>query len=52
MLLRQGCDEIQGYLYSRPLPSRDMAQWLRRCDEGDGPGPQAPTQADLPATVG
>ena len=51
MLLRQGCDEIQGYLYSRPLPSRDMAQWLRRCDEGDGPGPQAPTQADVPAAV-
>jgi len=25
LLLRQGCDEIQGYLYSRLLPSRDNA---------------------------
>jgi len=51
MLLRQGCDEIQGYLYSRPLPSRDMAQWLRRCDERGGPGAPAPTAADIPAAV-
>ncbi|WDS36863.1 EAL domain-containing protein [Pseudoxanthomonas sp.] len=30
MLLReQGCDEIQGYLYSRPLPSREMGAFLR-----------------------
>lgn len=29
MLRRQGCDEIQGYLYSRPLSPRDLAQWLR-----------------------
>ncbi len=35
MLQRQGCDEMQGYLYSRPLPPREMAQWLRlRRDEG------------------
>ncbi len=24
-----GCDEIQGYLLSRPLPGPDMAEWLR-----------------------
>lgn len=30
MLRRQGCDEIQGYLYSRPLTPRDLAQWLRQ----------------------
>ncbi|WP_305805222.1 EAL domain-containing protein [Stenotrophomonas sp. YIM B06876] len=30
MLRRQGCDEIQGYLYSRPLPPRELAQWLRQ----------------------
>ena len=30
MLRRQGCDEIQGYLYSRPLSPRDLAQWLRQ----------------------
>ncbi|WP_343237715.1 EAL domain-containing protein [Stenotrophomonas sp. ISL-67] len=30
MLRRQGCDEIQGYLYSRPLTPRDLAQWLKQ----------------------
>ncbi|KAF1017177.1 MAG: putative signaling protein [Stenotrophomonas maltophilia] len=30
MLRRQGCDEIQGYLYSRPLTPRDLAQFLRQ----------------------
>ena len=30
MLRRQGCDEIQGYLYSRPLSPRDLALWLRQ----------------------
>jgi len=29
LLRRQGCDEIQGFLYSRPLVPRDLAQWLR-----------------------
>ena len=29
MLRRQGCDELQGYLYSRPLRSREMMRWLR-----------------------
>ncbi|MCD9006879.1 EAL domain-containing protein [Luteimonas sp. XNQY3] len=29
-LLREyGCDEVQGYLYSRPLPPRDMVRWLQ-----------------------
>jgi len=32
MLRRQGCDEIQGYLYSRPLAPRDLAQWLKAGD--------------------
>lgn len=28
-LLRDyGCDEVQGYLYSRPLPPREMQRWL------------------------
>jgi EAL domain-containing protein (putative c-di-GMP-specific phosphodiesterase class I) len=30
MLRRQGCDEIQGYLYSRPLAPRDLALWLKQ----------------------
>ncbi|MET0289535.1 MAG: EAL domain-containing protein [Pseudoxanthomonas sp.] len=28
-LHEQGCDEIQGYFYTRPLPPRELAQWLR-----------------------
>ncbi|NYZ64332.1 EAL domain-containing protein [Luteimonas deserti] len=29
-LLRDyGCDEVQGYLYSRPLPPREMVRWLQ-----------------------
>jgi diguanylate cyclase (GGDEF)-like protein len=27
-LLRQGCDESQGYLHSRPLPVREFEGWL------------------------
>lgn len=34
LLRQQGCDEIQGYFYSRPLVPRDMAQWLREADVG------------------
>ena len=29
LLREQGCDEIQGYLYSRPLPPREMSIFLR-----------------------
>ena len=34
-LRRQGCDEMQGYYFSRPLPALELAQWLatgRRLD--------------------
>ncbi|HBK44843.1 MAG TPA: histidine kinase [Xanthomonadaceae bacterium] len=34
LLRQQGCDEIQGYFYSRPLVPRDMAQWLREAEIG------------------
>lgn len=51
LLLRQGCDEIQGYLYSRPLPSRDMAQWLRQCGSDDSQNPPLPLQADRPVAA-
>ena len=34
LLRQQGCDEIQGYFYSRPLSPRDMAQWLREAEAG------------------
>jgi predicted signal transduction protein with EAL and GGDEF domain len=23
-----GCDRVQGYLFSRPIPARDMVLWL------------------------
>jgi len=29
-LLREGCDESQGYLHSRPLPREDFEKWLIR----------------------
>ncbi|MFC3656322.1 EAL domain-containing protein [Xanthomonas hyacinthi] len=38
LLREQGCDEIQGYLHSRPLPPRELAAWLRA------------RQTELPAT--
>jgi len=28
-----GCDEVQGYVHTRPLPPREMAQWLRMAQE-------------------
>ena len=34
LLRRQGCDEIQGYLYSRPLVPRELAHWLRDAATG------------------
>jgi len=29
-LLEQGCDGAQGYLFSRPLPAQELADWLAR----------------------
>ncbi|KAF1685633.1 histidine kinase [Pseudoxanthomonas broegbernensis] len=35
-----GCDEIQGYVYTRPLPPRELAQWLAR-QANEAPGTPA-----------
>jgi len=32
-LLRQGCDESQGYLHSRPVPAAELEAWLTRSAE-------------------
>ncbi|MFO7553366.1 MAG: bifunctional diguanylate cyclase/phosphodiesterase [Haliea sp.] len=31
-----GCDMVQGYLYSRPLPERELLAWLQQCDGRPG----------------
>jgi EAL domain-containing protein (putative c-di-GMP-specific phosphodiesterase class I) len=33
MLARLGCDVVQGYYVSRPLPAEALVQWLRRAEE-------------------
>jgi diguanylate cyclase (GGDEF)-like protein len=43
-LRNEGCDEVQGYFFSRPLPASDMRTFLsRRLDRGlaEEPGPQS-----------
>jgi EAL domain-containing protein (putative c-di-GMP-specific phosphodiesterase class I) len=29
-LVREGCDESQGYLHTRPLPKAEFESWLSR----------------------
>ncbi|MBS3754396.1 MAG: GGDEF domain-containing protein [Desulfobacterales bacterium] len=31
-LERLGCDMVQGFLVSRPLPGKDFAEWYRQCN--------------------
>lgn len=45
LLRDQGCDEIQGYLYSRPLPSREMGAFLRAHHDHASPMSQRPVLA-------
>jgi diguanylate cyclase (GGDEF)-like protein/PAS domain S-box-containing protein len=41
-----GCDEIQGYLISRPLPADQLVAWLRERNEGSAPMRMAPVYTD------
>ena len=47
-LLELGCDEIQGYLLSRPMPSDDVAHWLAE-QHGHRSRLDAPGRAGSPA---
>jgi diguanylate cyclase (GGDEF)-like protein len=38
-----GCDEFQGYYFSRPLPAGDAVGWLRRSVPASTPAVEAPT---------
>ncbi len=38
-LVQQGCDAIQGYLLSRPLPADEITAWLRAHDARGGNAP-------------
>ena len=33
-LIELGCDELQGYLFSRPLPIESLGEWLAKHGEG------------------
>ena len=36
-LRERGCDEMQGYLLSRPLPADEFATWWRNRDRAHAP---------------
>jgi EAL domain-containing protein (putative c-di-GMP-specific phosphodiesterase class I) len=49
MLRRLGCDLIQGYFVSKPLPIREFAAWLatRTADRGPEPMPRSTAMRPL-----
>jgi diguanylate cyclase (GGDEF)-like protein len=46
LLARIGCDSVQGYLLSPPLPAEDFESWFRECP------PARPASHEAPANVG
>ena len=52
-LRRQGCDEVQGYYFARPMPGDQALAWLSACSGRAAPAPaQAAARAapELPVT--
>jgi EAL domain-containing protein (putative c-di-GMP-specific phosphodiesterase class I) len=45
-LLAEGCAEVQGFLFGRPLPLADIAQQVGRAEEAP---PQKPVAEAAPA---
>ena len=36
LVARVGCDAVQGYYHSRPIPADAFREYLRRCRSGEG----------------
>jgi diguanylate cyclase (GGDEF)-like protein len=47
LLRKQGCDEMQGYLFSRPIPADRFAEYLALKRAGARPGPRRPRSAEV-----
>jgi len=48
ILLRFGCDELQGYLFARPMSPVQMALWARSSEAVPRPAPPAPSLQNTP----
>jgi diguanylate cyclase (GGDEF)-like protein len=48
-LAELGCDEIQGYVLTRPLPAGDLGAWLDDWRPETGPAHSRPAEAAAPA---